>query len=108
RVLAVATIVTLLFAGIALVASRGRPSTPSLSVPDNTPAIFEGCVVDPALRAQDRERLTVELAPGARAEVSLFAKAGGSFPTLSYGTRVEFTGKVRRPHNFNNPGSFDF
>src|SRR5206468_3513534 len=85
---------------------------PSLSIPDNIPAILEGCVVDPALVAADRERFVLELAPGARAQVSLFektglAKAGSTFPTLPYGTRLEFQGKVRRPHNFNNPGSFD-
>lgn len=97
----------LAFAGVALVASRPFPAPPVLSVPDNVPAILEGCVVDPALVAADRERFTVELAPGARAQVSLFAKPDEEFPALSYGIRVEFTGKVRRPHNYNNPGAFD-
>ncbi len=65
-------------------------------------------MVDPAMVASDRERFTLELAPGARAQVSLYAKrAEVEFPELPYGTRVEFEGKVRQPHNFNNPGSFD-
>ncbi len=64
-------------------------------------------MVDPALVAADREKFTVELAPGARSQVSLYAKATETFPRLPYGTLVEFTGKVRTPHNYNNPGSFD-
>jgi competence protein ComEC len=98
---------TLGFAGAGLVVSHPFPHPPALSVPDNVTAIFEGCVVDPALVAADRERFTIELAPGARAQVSLFAKPGEPFPALPYGTRIEFTGKVRSPHNYNNPGSFD-
>jgi len=42
--------------------------------------------------------------PNARSQVSLFAKLGESFPRLDYGTQVEFTGKVRTPHNYNNQG----
>lgn len=105
------------FAGTALVALHPENPPPSLSILDNTAAILEGCVVDPALVAADRERFVLELAPGARAQVSLFEKTGlektssenvlPSFPRLPYGTRLEFQGKVRRPHNFNNPGSFD-
>ncbi|MGD1071021.1 MAG: ComEC/Rec2 family competence protein [Bryobacteraceae bacterium] len=97
----------LVFAGIVLVAARPAVPPPVLSVPDNAPAILEGCVVDPALVAADRERFTIELAPGARAQVSLSAKPNEEFPNLPYGTRVEFLGKVRRPHNYNNPGAFD-
>jgi len=103
----IATGAALLFLGFALVAAHPPVPPPTLSVPDNIPAILDGCVVDPALIAADRERFTVELAPGARSQVSLFAKPTESFPRLDYGTLVEFTGKVRTPHNYNNPGSFD-
>ncbi len=41
----------LVFGGIARAVSQPTVSTPALSVPDNTTAIFEGCVVDPALLA---------------------------------------------------------
>jgi len=98
-------LVVLVFAGIALPAAHPAHPSRALSVADNTPAIFEGCVVDPALVAADRERFTVELAPGARAQVSLSSHS--DFPDLPYGTRVEFQGKVRRPHNYNDPGAFD-
>ena len=102
-----AVVTALLLGGAALVASRPFPNPPTLSVPDNVPAILVGCVVDPALVAADRERFTIELAPGARAQVSLFARPDQAFPELPYGTRIEFTGKVRTPHNYNNPGTFD-
>jgi competence protein ComEC len=102
-----ALICALAFAGIGLVAARPFPKAPSLSVPDNVPTILEGCVVDPALVAADRERFTLELAPHARAQASLFVKPSEEFPSLPYGTRIEVIGKVRSPHNFENPGSFD-
>ena len=102
----ISLVAALAFGGL-LVASRRPIRSPGLSVPDNFPAIYEGCVVDPALLAADRERFVVELAPGARAQVSLFAKPNESLPSLPYGTRVEFTGKARRPHNYGNPGAFD-
>ena len=98
-------LVALVFAGIAMVALHPEPAPPKLSVRDNVPAIFEGCVVDPALLATDRERFTVELAPRARAQVSL--SSHGMFPELPYGTHIEFQGKVRQPHNYNDPGAFD-
>src|SRR5579863_2587386 len=95
----------LVFAGMAIVAARPPHAPPRLSVRDNVPAIFEGCVVDPALVAADRERFTVELAPHARAQVSLSSHT--LFPDLPYGTHIEFQGKVRQPHNYNDPGAFD-
>jgi competence protein ComEC len=92
-----------------VVAAHPVRSAPSLSVADNVPAVFEGCVVDPALVAVDRERFTIELAPRARAQVSLREAASSSarFPELPYGTHLEFQGKVRQVHNFNDPGAFD-
>ncbi|HYA18921.1 MAG TPA: ComEC/Rec2 family competence protein [Bryobacteraceae bacterium] len=102
-----AWLVALCFGGMALVAGRAAGGPPKLSVPDKSEAIFEGCVTDPALLSADRERLTVDLAPGARAQVSLYARPGEAFPDLPYGTRIEFPGKARTTHNFNNPGGFD-
>ncbi len=99
--------VAIVFTGMLLGTYHARPDPPSLSIPDNFPAILEGCVVDPAIVATDRERFTVELAPAARAQISLFARPETRFPALPYGTKVEFIGKVRRPHNYNNPGGFD-
>ena len=61
-------------------ASRRRLA-PTLSVPDNTPAIFEGCVIDPALVAADRERFTVELAPGRGRRFRSSPRHDGRSPT---------------------------
>jgi competence protein ComEC len=107
-----AALIALVFAGICCIGMRASKPAPRISVPDNTPAIFAGCVVDPALVAADRERFTVELAPHARAQVSLYAKPGYAkpgeeFPALPYGAKVEFEGKIRQPHNYNDPGTFD-
>ena len=93
-------------AGIWLCNLPGAP--PKLSIADGELAILSGCVVDPGLTAADREKFVLEMSPGARAQVSLYVKEGQSFPALPYGTRIEFEGKVRSPHNYNNPGSFDF
>src|SRR6185312_5227486 len=92
--------------GMLLAALHPLKPPPTLSVPDNTPVILQGCVVDPALISTEREKFVLELAPGARAQVSLYSRDVG-FPALPYGTLVEFTGKVRTTHNFRNPGSFD-
>lgn len=112
RLAFVTALVALVFGGIGLYGARPTSPPPKLSVPDNVPAIFAGCVVEPALVAADRERFTLELAPGARAQVSLSLRAselqkGAQFPELPYGTLVEFQGKVRRTHNYNDPGVFD-
>lgn len=100
-------LVCLVFAGLAIIGAHPPHAPPSLTVRDNVQAIFEGCVVDPALVAADRERFTVELAPGARAQVSLSGRASSIYPDLPYGTHVEFQAKVRRTHNYNDPGAFD-
>lgn len=63
--------------------------------------------MEPGLAASDRERFVVELGEGARARVTLFAKNDGAIPALPYGVPIEFAGKVRRPHNYNDPGVFD-
>ena len=81
---------------------------PKLSVPDGESVILEGCVVDPGLVAADREKFVMELARNARVQVSLFVREGSDFPALPYGSKIEFLGKIRSPHNYNNPGSFDF
>ncbi len=83
------------------------PKTPRLTVDDGQLAIFEGCVVNPALPSGGRERFDLELAPAIRAQVVLFTRKNLQIPALPYGTRIEFTGRIRPIHNFNNPGSFD-
>ncbi|MBZ5676680.1 MAG: ComEC/Rec2 family competence protein [Acidobacteriia bacterium] len=71
--------------------------------------ILAGCVVEPTVFGEDRAQFTLELDPGARAQVLIPSDEGDPPPqSLSYGQRVEIEARVRRPHNFNNPGSFDY
>ncbi len=94
--------------GAALWLVHAPGPSPRLSVPDQETVLVEGCVVEPGLAAADREKFILELAPDARAQVSLYVKEDAEFPTLPYGTRISFPGKIRTPHNYQNPGSFDF
>jgi competence protein ComEC len=109
RVLAGACcLLALLFAG-ALVDLAHRPDPrPELDVEGREPVILSGCVVQPPALSGDRERFVVELDPGARVQVTAYAREGQAPPALSYGQRVEFEARVRRPRNFGNPGAFDF
>ena len=70
--------------------------------------ILGGCVVEPPAVSGDRERFILELEPHARAQVTLYAREDEPLPTLHYGQRVELDARVRKPHNFGNPGAFDY
>jgi len=97
-----------LFAG-ALVDLAHRPGpSPELDAEGREPVILSGCVIQPPALSGDRERFVVELDPGARVQVTAYAREGQAPPALRYGQRVEFEARVRRPRNFGNPGAFDY
>ncbi|HLY20659.1 MAG TPA: ComEC/Rec2 family competence protein [Bryobacteraceae bacterium] len=97
-----------LFAG-ALTDLAHRPAPrPELDAEGREPVILSGCVVQPPALSGDRERFVMELEPGARVQVTAYAREGQPPPALRYGQRVEFEARVRRPRNFGNPGSFDY
>ncbi len=81
---------------------------PELDAEGRDPVILSGCVVQPPALSGDRERFLVELDPGARVQVTAYAREGHPPPALRYGQRVEFEARVRRPRNYGNPGSFDY
>jgi len=86
-----------------------RPGpAPVIEASASEAVILEGCVVEPSVFSENREQFTLELAPGARGRVSLNLREGQTAPRLRYGQRVELEGRVRPPHNFGNPGAFDF
>src|SRR5579871_4015760 len=93
--------------GLADVAHRPAPR-PELDAEGREPVVLGGCVVDPPVLAGDKERFVLELEPGARVQVTAFAREGQSPPALRYGQRIEFEARVRRPRNFGNPGAFDY
>ncbi|MFN7993502.1 MAG: ComEC/Rec2 family competence protein [Bryobacteraceae bacterium] len=85
-----------------------RPGPPpELDAEGRAPVILSGCVVEPPALA-DRERFVLELEPGARAQVTAYAREGEPPPSLEYGQKIEVEARVRRPRNFGNPGSFDY
>ena len=84
------------------------PPPPELDTADGSPVTLSGCVVEPAVTARGRESFTLELAPGARARVNWYLRPGETAPTVHYGQLVEFPAKTRAPHNFQNPGAFDY
>jgi competence protein ComEC len=109
RVLAGACCLLGLVFAAALIDLAHRPGPrPELDTEGREPVILSGCVVQPPALSGDRERFVVELEPGARVQVTAYAREGQAPPVLRYGQRVEFEARVRRPRNFGNPGAFDY
>jgi len=109
RILAgVCCLLGLFFAGqhLALVHQPGPP--PELDVEGREIVILGGCVVEPPAISGERERFLLELAPQARAQVTLYTKEGESLPDLRYGQKIEVDARVRKPRNYGNPGDFDY
>jgi competence protein ComEC len=98
----------LFFAGqwLALVHRPGPP--PELDAEDRETVILAGCVVEPPAISGERERFLLELAPQARAQVTLYTREGESLPELRYGQNIEVDARIRKPHNYGNPGDFDY
>lgn len=94
-------------AGVWLEAYHRPGPRPQLSTPDGTPVLLAGCVVEPSDVLPDHETFTLELDPGARARVNLYRRPGEPAHAFRYGQDIEIEARIRTPHNFNNPGSFD-
>jgi competence protein ComEC len=108
RAAAAACLAAFFFAG-ALLAVVHRPGPPpEIDATAKEVVILGGCVVNPSVLSADREQFTLELAPHTRARVNLYARPGERLPDLDYGRNVELDARVRRTHNFRNPGSFDY
>jgi len=104
-----AALLAMFFAG-AFASAWHRPGpAPEIDATSREIVILSGCVVDPTVFGEDRAQFTLELEPGVRAQVLIPWDEGDPAPArLSYGQRIEIVARVRRPHNFNNPGSFDY
>lgn len=101
-------LLTIFFAG-ALTESWHRPGPPpTIDAGPREIMILEGCVVEPTVFSQDREQFTLELAPAARARVSFNLDDDTPPQRLTYGQQVEIEARIRPPHNYNNPGDFDY
>ncbi len=100
------------FCGAFLAVLHRPGSPPTIDASARETIVLEGCVVSPSAfsegGSEQRDQFVLELAPKARARVSLTVRAGETPPDLSYGQRVELEARVRRIRNFQNPGGFDY
>ncbi len=94
--------------GMWTVALHNKGSKPEIDAGARETLILEGCVVDPPVFSQDRAQFTLELSPHARARVTVPLDEGEVPPQLDYGQHIELDARVRPPHNYNNPGAFDY
>src|SRR5580698_10255322 len=109
----VCILLALVFAGTLDLALHRPPPAPDIDAGFREAVLLDGCVVEPTVFSPGREQFTLELDWKARARVSLpvvMQGADDSAPQqkLAYGQRVEVEARVRSPHNFNNPGGFDY
>lgn len=108
RSLPVCALALCLFCG-ALLDCLHRPGTPpEIDAGAHETVILDGCVVSPSAFSEGRDQFVLELAPKARARVTLALRDGETPPDLRYGQNVELEARVRRIRNFHNPGEFDY
>jgi len=99
----------LVFAGTLDLAWHRPLPAPEIDAGFRETVLLDGCVVEPTVFSPGREQFTLELADKARARVSLPLEDDSTqLQKLSYGQRVEIEARVRSPHNYNNPGGFDY
>ncbi|MGP8245761.1 MAG: ComEC/Rec2 family competence protein [Bryobacteraceae bacterium] len=100
--------VGLVFGGGLTELERAPGAAPVIDAEARETVVLSGCVVEPPAVSGERERFVLELEPGARAQVTLYAKPDEALPALGYGERIEMETKVRKPRNYGNPGAFDY
>jgi competence protein ComEC len=98
----------LFFAGELLALVHRPGPAPELDAEGREIVILGGCVVEPPAISGERERFLLELAPRARAQVTLYTNDGESLPQLRYGQNIEVDARVRKARNYGNPGDFDY
>jgi len=103
-----AAFLAVFFAGCLTESLNRPPNPPTIDATSKEIMILEGCVVEPTVFSKDREQFTLELAEGARARVTFNLDDEAPPQRLDYGTRVEIEARIRPPHNYSNPGSFDY
>ena len=99
---------TVLLGGALLETLRRPGPPPAIDAGAHENVILDGCVVSPPAFYEGRDQFVLELAPDARARVTLSLRDGEMPPDLRYGQLVELEARVRRIRNFQNPGAFDY
>ena len=109
RLRLVCVFLALVAGGIGLSAARRKGHAPALNIGSGDTAVISGCVIDPPVFYEHRSRFLLELERGAAVQVSLyFNNDTDPAPNLYYGQRIELEAKIKEPHNFRNPGAFDY
>jgi len=98
----------LLFCGTLFETLHRPDAPPEIDAGAHENVILDGCVVSPPAFYEGRDQFLIELAPGARARVTLSVRDGETPPDLRYGQLVEVPARLRRIRNFQNPGAFDY
>lgn len=101
-------LLALLFAGTLDFVLHRPPPSPVIDAGFKETVLVDGCVVEPTVFSPGREQFTLELDWKARARVSLALDDPDPPQPLAYGQRVELEARLREPHNYNNPGGFDY
>ncbi len=96
------------FLGTLTEAAHRQGPPPTIDAGSKEIILLAGCVVEPTVFSEGREQFTLELDPGARARVTQNLDETDTPQRLAYGQRVEIEARIRPPHNYNNPGSFDY
>ena len=104
----VCVLLAMAFAGILTDVLHRPGPAPTLDAGARETVVLSGCVVEPSLFYRERDQFTLELAPGARARVSLAVADGETPSEIPYGRPVEVEARVWPIRNYHNPGSFDF
>lgn len=108
RLTTASSVAAVLLAGMFLEAVHRPGDKPAIDAGAREVVVLSGCVVSPPVFSEGRDQFAVELAPGARAQVSVTVREGENPPELRYGQRIEFEGRIRPTRNFQNPGAFDY
>lgn len=101
-------LMTVAWCGAALEFMHRPGHAPSIDASSRETVLLTGCVVSPPAFYEGRDQFVMELAPKARARVSLMVRDGETPPDLRYGQPVELEARVRPIRNFQNPGAFDY
>src|ERR1700733_7650655 len=108
RILLLCRSLVFLFFGAFLAVIHQPGSPPVIDAGSHETVVLDGCVVSPSAFSENRDQFVLELAPKARARVSLTIRDGETPPDLRYGQLVELEARLRRIRNFQNPGEFDY
>jgi competence protein ComEC len=100
--------VTMLASGALLQTLHTRGRSPEIDASSRETVLVSGCVVEPSAFNDGRDQFILELAPRARARVSLAVREGETPPDFAYGQKVELQARLRPVRNFQNPGAFDY